>query len=103
MPGGPILSCGLGNTDAESHAFATDKLYAPEAILPGHLLDRGDGFSGDPGVPVPPVAGLGPPEQPEALPMPAQERIGLDDKEDFLPSPDGPPWRGGRAKGDRLG
>ena len=36
----------------------------------------------------PPVAGLEPPEQPETLAMPAQERIGLDDKEGFLPSPD---------------
>jgi hypothetical protein len=35
-----------------------------------------------------PIAGLEPPEQPEALAMPAQERIGLEGEEGFLPSPD---------------
>jgi len=73
--------------DSEFHEFTTDALHAPEAVLPGHLLDQRDGFGGDPGAPTP-VAGLEPPEQPEALAMPAQERIGLEDEDGFLPSPD---------------
>ena len=42
---------------------------------------------GDPRAPTP-VAGLEPPEQPEALAMPAQEGIGLEDEEGFPPTPD---------------
>ena len=76
--------CGL---DAEFHEFATDALRAPEAILPGHLLDQSDGFAGYPGAPTP-VAGLEPPQQPEALAMPAQARIGLEAEEGLLPTPD---------------
>jgi len=34
--------------DAEFHEFTTDSLHAPEAILPGHLLDQGDRFRCDP-------------------------------------------------------
>jgi hypothetical protein len=64
-----------------------DGLYAPKAVLPGHLLDQSDGFQGDPGAPTP-IARLEPPEQPEALAMPAQERIGLEDEEGFLPTPE---------------
>jgi len=73
--------------DAEFHEFTTDALHAPEAVLPGHLLDQGDRFRCDPRAPTP-VAGLEPPEQPETLAMPAKRRIGLDDKEGFLPPPD---------------
>ena len=75
------------NPDTEFHEFATDALHAPEAVLPGHLLDQGDGFRGYPGAPTP-IAGLEPPEQPEALAMPAQERTGLEDEDGFLPMPD---------------
>ena len=72
--------------DAESQKLTTDALHAPQAILPGHLLAHGDGFAGYPGAPIP-VAGLGLPEQPRALAMPAQKRIGLDEKDGFLPTP----------------
>ena len=64
-----------------------DAFRTPEAILSGHLLDQGDGFVRYPGAPTP-VAGLEPPEQPETLAMPAQERIGLEDEDGFLPMPD---------------
>ena len=46
-----LLGCGLGNPDAEFHEFTTDALRAPEAVLPGHLLDQSDGFRGYPGAP----------------------------------------------------
>ena len=82
-----LLDCVPGNPDAEFYEFTTDALHAPEAVLPGHLLDQGDGLAGNPGAPTP-VAGLDPPEQPEALAMPAQERIGLEDEEGFLLTPD---------------
>ena len=82
-----LLDCGLGEPDAEFHEFTTDALHAPETFLPGNLLDQGDGLLGDSGAPTP-VAGLEPPEQPEALAMPAQERIGLEDEEGFLPTVD---------------
>ena len=72
---------------SESSEFAMDALHAPEAILSGHLLDQSDGFQGDPGAPTL-IARLEPPEQPETLAMPAKQRIGLDDKEGFLPPPD---------------
>ena len=37
--------------NSEFHEFAMNALDAPEAILPGHLLDQGDGFAGYPGAP----------------------------------------------------
>ena len=43
--------------DTELQKFATDALHAPEAVLPGHLLDQSDGFGGSPGAPTP-FAGL---------------------------------------------
>jgi hypothetical protein len=75
------------DVNSEFHEFATDALHAPEAVLPGHLLDQGDRFRCDPRAPTP-VAGLEPPEQPEILAMPAQERIGLEDEDGFLPTLD---------------
>jgi hypothetical protein len=39
-----LLDCCLSNPEAEFHEFATDALHAPEAVLPGHLLDQRDGF-----------------------------------------------------------
>ena len=71
--------------DSEFHEFATDAFRAPQGILPGHLLDQSDGFGGYPGAPNP-VAGLELREQPEALAIPAQEGIGLEDEERFLPT-----------------
>jgi hypothetical protein len=82
-----LLDCGLGNPDTDLHKFATHALHTPETVLPGHLLDQSDGLGGYPGAPTP-VAGLDRPEQPEALAMPAQERIGLEDEEGFLLTPD---------------
>ena len=79
-----IDTCDL---DAEFHEFATDALPAPEAILPGHLLNQRDGFAVYPGAATP-VARLEPPEQPEALAIPAQERIGLEAEEGLLLTPD---------------
>ena len=38
--------------DTELKKFATDALHAPEAVLPGHLLDQSDGFGGHPGAPI---------------------------------------------------
>jgi hypothetical protein len=76
-----------GDPDAELHEFTTDALHSPEAVLPGHLLDYGDGFRCRPGAPTP-VVGLEPTEQPEALAMPAKQHIGLEDEEGFLPTPD---------------
>ena len=69
------------------YEFTTDALHAPETVLPGHLLAQSDGFRCDPGAPTP-VAGLEPPEQTETLAMPAQERIGLEDEDGFLPTLD---------------
>jgi hypothetical protein len=75
------------DVNSEFHEFATDALHAPEAVLPGHLLDQGDRFRCDPRAPTP-VAGLEPPEQPETLAMPAKQRIGPEDEDGFLPMPD---------------
>jgi len=83
-------ACGPGQTrdpGAKFHEFTTDAFRTPDVVLPGHLLDQGDGFGGYPGPPAP-VAGLEPPEQPETLAMPAQERIGIEDEDGFLPTPD---------------
>ena len=55
---GPGQAC---DVNAELHEFTTDALHAPEAILPGHLLDQSDGFQGDPGAATP-IAGLEPPK-----------------------------------------
>jgi hypothetical protein len=56
-----LLNCRPCEVDAEFHEFATDAIHAPEAVLPGHLLDQSDGFRGDPGAPTP-IAKLEPPK-----------------------------------------
>jgi len=82
-----LLDCGLGNPDAEFHEFAADAFPSPETVLPGHLLDQGDGFACYPWAPAPEVR-FELPEQAEALAMPAQESVRFEDEEGCLPTPD---------------
>ena len=56
-----LLDCCFSNPDAEFHEFTTDAFRTPDAVLPGHLLDQGDGFVRYPGAPTP-MARLEPPE-----------------------------------------
>jgi hypothetical protein len=59
----------------------------PQAVLPSHLLDQGDGFACYPWAPAP-EAGFELPEKSEALALPAQESVRFGDKEGCPPTPD---------------
>ena len=62
-----------------------DAFCSPQTVLPGHLLDQSDGLAAYPGAPAP-AAGHEAPEQPEALRVPAQEHVELEDQKGLLPT-----------------
>jgi len=56
-----------------------DALLVPGAIGRRHFRDQTLEFSGNPRTTA--ATGLPPPEQPQRVPMPVKERVGLDDRQ----------------------
>jgi hypothetical protein len=82
-----LLDGALADPDAELQQLALDALGTPQPVLAGHPADERDrlrrgarraaGPSGPP-----------PPQPPEAVPVPAEQRLGLDDQQGLTPRPD---------------
>lgn len=79
-----LLNCALGDGEAEFEQFAVNAFSTPQQILLRDLLDQGDGLRGQFGTTAP-IAGFELPEQPKALAMPTEERVGFEDEEGILP------------------
>jgi hypothetical protein len=73
------LDRALGVADSELQQLAADPLCTPQAIVPCHPLDQGDGFSGDPRFPILPL-GLVRPEKSKSFAVPTKDRLWLYDQ-----------------------
>src|SRR5215470_5049640 len=69
--------------------FAPDPFCSPPSIVPCHLLNQSHGLSGDLGSSRS-CSGLVFPQEREALAMPPQERLWLDNEQRLLPCVDHP-------------
>ena len=83
-PGEIAGHCTLVDHQAQFQQFAVNPRCSP-TILPRHPSDELSELLWDPGTADPFGSGYQPPEQPEALALPADHRIGLDDDEGVGP------------------
>ena len=76
----------LADADAQFQEFTTHPFCSPESIVPCHLLNQGDGLLGDPwfGRSSPRLVL---PKEFEALAMPPQQRLWLNDEQRLFPGP----------------
>ncbi len=84
-----LLNGALADAYPQLEQFAPDAFCSPESVVPCHLLDQGDGLLGDPwfGRSCPRLVL---PKELEALAMPPQERLWLNDEQRLLPGSDHP-------------
>jgi hypothetical protein len=64
--------------------FPMNPFRTPKQVFLGHLLNQSNRITGQPGTTAT-VTGFEFPEEPKALPMPAQQRFGFWDQESFFP------------------
>src|SRR4051794_27717301 len=81
------LDRGLGHANAQLQQLAPDALGTPEAIRRGELLDQRDRLGCHLRLRLRLRLRFPPPEQAEALPMPAQQGLRLDDQQGLAPGP----------------
>src|SRR5215467_4244516 len=81
-----LLNGAFAEVDAQLEQFAPDPFCSPQAIIPCHLLNQGHSLSGDLGCGRY-GSGLVFPVELEALAMPPQERLWLNDEESLFPGP----------------
>ena len=79
-----LLHRSFPDPDIQFEQFPSDALGSPQRIVCCHLPDQDDRLLGYPWPSWCPP-GPGCPEEPNALPMPAEEGLGLDDLERLLP------------------
>ena len=72
------------NLAPQLEEFAADAFGAPGHVFHPHLANEGNGFGCDPGLRCLGLR-LAAPDQAEQLAMPAEEGVGLDDKEGLSP------------------
>ena len=78
------LNCALADSDPELEEFPPNPFGAPQPVLFSHLLDQDNrllGYSGFSALGL----GFSSPIAAEQIPMPAQERLGLDEMKSLLP------------------
>src|SRR5262249_9048520 len=81
-----LLDRPLAQGDTQLGEFAADALGTPEPILAGHAPEERDRVRRDARRPA--ARSRAPvPEEPEALAVPAEERLGLDDQQRLAPRP----------------
>ena len=82
---GVLLNRSFADANAQFQQLAADPLRAPEHIVLGHGLDKRDDLRREsPGLT--PGAGLPHPDDPEQVPMPAQQRLGTDHMQCVAPA-----------------
>jgi hypothetical protein len=79
------LDRALRDPDAEFQELPSNPLGAPEPVVGRHLADKGDGVGRDTRFVWRPRAGLPTPEKSESLPVPPQQRLGLNQQQGMLP------------------
>src|ERR1017187_4370249 len=72
------LDRALRDADAELQELASNPFGTPEPVLGRHVVDEGDDARRDTRFAWTPGAGLPTPEKSESLPVPSQQRLGLD-------------------------
>jgi hypothetical protein len=79
------LDRALRDTDAELQELASNSFRSPEPVLGRHAVDEGDHVRPNARFAWPSRAGLPTPEKSESLPVPSQQRFGLDQQQGMAP------------------
>jgi hypothetical protein len=79
-----VLDGVLGDREADFEEFTLDSFGSPQSILLGHLLDQRDGLGSDSRT-TSTITRFEFPEETEALTVPTEKGVGLEDVERFSP------------------